>query len=33
MKAVIQRVAWARVVVAGEEVGAIGAGILALIGV
>lgn len=33
MKALIQRVAWAQVVVAGEQVGAIKRGILALIGV
>jgi D-tyrosyl-tRNA(Tyr) deacylase len=33
MIALIQRVAWARVEVAGEEVGAIGPGLLALIGI
>ncbi len=33
MRIVLQRVTWARVEVAGEEVGAIGAGLLALVGV
>jgi D-aminoacyl-tRNA deacylase len=32
MRAVVQRVSWARVRVAGEEVGAIGPGLLALLG-
>lgn len=33
MRAVLQRVAWARVSVAGEQVAAIGPGLLALVGV
>ncbi|WP_217915771.1 D-aminoacyl-tRNA deacylase [Miltoncostaea marina] len=33
MRVVLQRVRWARVEVGGEEVGAIGAGLLALVGV
>lgn len=33
MRVVLQRVRWARVEVAGEEVGAIGPGLLALVGV
>lgn len=33
MRVVLQRVRWARVAVAGEEVGAIGPGLLALVGV
>lgn len=33
VRIVLQRVAWARVAVAGEEVGAIGPGLLALVGI